>query len=70
MQMTATRTIGRPAGAVFEFFADATNNPRWQKGMVSCEWVLGEPMEVGFAVPAARPLHGSTRGLDVRREGS
>jgi hypothetical protein len=47
MQMTATRTIGRPAGAVFEFFADATNNPKWQKGMVSCEWVLGEPMEVG-----------------------
>lgn len=47
MQMSAERTIGRPADEVFEYFADASNNPAWQNGMLSCEWVTEPPAGVG-----------------------
>jgi uncharacterized membrane protein len=47
MRMTATREINRPADEVFEFFADASNNPKWQKGMVSCEWTSAPPTGIG-----------------------
>ena len=47
MRLSATREIERPANDVFAFFADASNNPRWQKGQVSCEWVTPPPVEVG-----------------------
>lgn len=47
MQLTATRTIRRPAGDVFAFVADAANNPRWQRGMRSCEWTSPPPLAVG-----------------------
>lgn len=47
MLMTATRTIARPAPEVFEFFADASNNPAWQKGMQGCEWTTPGPIGVG-----------------------
>lgn len=47
MQLGAKRTINRPADEVFEFLADAANNPRWQRGMVSCEWTTDEPIAVG-----------------------
>ena len=47
MRLSATREIERPAEDVFAFFADASNNPRWQKGQVSCEWVTPPPVEVG-----------------------
>ena len=46
MEMTVQRTIGRPADGVFEFFADAANNPAWQKGMQSCEWITEPPIGV------------------------
>ena len=42
-----TRDIARPADEVFEFFSDASNNPRWQDGMVSCEWTSDPPISVG-----------------------
>jgi len=45
--MSAERTISRPAGDVAEFFFDASNNPKWQKGMISCEWVSEPPIRVG-----------------------
>jgi len=47
MRMTAERTIGRPADEVAEFFFDASNNPKWQNGMVSCDWVSDPPIDVG-----------------------
>lgn len=47
MRMSAERTIMRPAEEVAEFFFDASNNPKWQKGMVSCEWVSEPPIRVG-----------------------
>jgi len=47
MELGAVREVARPAREVFAFFADASNNPRWQKGMVSCEWTSEPPVDVG-----------------------
>lgn len=47
MQLSASRTIERPSGEVFDFFADAANNPKWQKGQVSCVWTTPPPIGVG-----------------------
>lgn len=47
MRMSADRTIKRPAPEVAEFFFDASNNPKWQNGMVSCEWITEPPIRVG-----------------------
>lgn len=47
MELRATREIGRPADEVFSFFSDASNNPRWQEGMISCEWTSDQPIGVG-----------------------
>lgn len=47
MHLEVMRTIERPAGEVFEFFADASNNPQWQKGMQSCRWISEPPIREG-----------------------
>lgn len=47
MRMTTSRKISKPADEVFAFFADASNNPTWQKGMVSCEWISSGPIGEG-----------------------
>jgi hypothetical protein len=39
--------INRPAGAVFTFVSDVTNNPRWQNGMRSCVWTSPPPHGAG-----------------------
>ena len=45
--ITSSIDIGRPADDVFEFVADMTNNPRWQKGQQRCEWTSPPPLSVG-----------------------
>ena len=47
MQLAASQVIGRPADEVFAFLSDATNNPRWQRGMRSCTWTSAPPIGVG-----------------------
>lgn len=47
MQVTIRQAIKRPAAEVFEYLADASNNPTWQKGMVSCTWEGDGPIAVG-----------------------
>lgn len=47
MRLSATREISRPAAEVFEFIAEVTNNPTWQKGMRRCEWLSPAPAAVG-----------------------
>lgn len=47
MRMTASREVTRPADEVFDFFSDASNNPKWQAGMVSCVWTTEPPIAVG-----------------------
>lgn len=47
MKMSATRVIARAADEIADFFFDASNNPKWQDGMVSCEWTSAAPIAVG-----------------------
>ena len=61
MRMTATREIRRPAEEVFTFFADASNNPKWENGMVSCEWASEPPIKVG----STYEQHARFMGRDV-----
>jgi uncharacterized membrane protein len=42
-----TVDIDRPAGEVFAFLDDVTNNTRWLKGMQSCTWTTDPPVRVG-----------------------
>jgi hypothetical protein len=39
--------IDRPAVEVFEFVADAENNPRWRSYVVETQWLDDGPMRVG-----------------------
>lgn len=47
MQLSAERQIERPVAEVFAYFSDASNNPKWQEGMISCEWTSDPPIGVG-----------------------
>ena len=47
MRLGATRQIAQPAPTVFEFVAEVSNNPVWQKGMKRCEWITGGPIALG-----------------------
>jgi hypothetical protein len=47
MQLSVTRVINRPAPEVFAFVSDVSNNPRWQKGQVSCRWTSPPPVGIG-----------------------
>ena len=47
MDLRVERAIKRPAAEVFEFFADASNNVVWQRGMKSCEWTTEPPIALG-----------------------
>ena len=39
--------IDRPAADVFAFVSEFPNNPRWQRGQVSCRWTSEPPLRVG-----------------------
>ena len=39
--------IDRPADEVFAFVSEFPNNPRWQRGQVSCRWTSEPPLRVG-----------------------
>ena len=39
--------IERPPAEVFDYWADWTNNPAWQKGMERCETTSEPPRRVG-----------------------
>ena len=47
MDLNARRDIDRPAAEVFAFVSDSSNNPRWQKGQLSCVWTSPPPIGVG-----------------------
>lgn len=46
MELSAIREIPRPAPEVFAFLADASNNPRWRRGMRSCRWASSPPISI------------------------
>ena len=62
MKMSVTREIARPADEVFKYFADASNNPSWQKGMQSCEWTSEPPIGKG----STYSQHARFMGKDIR----
>jgi uncharacterized protein YndB with AHSA1/START domain len=47
VDLHVTRPINRPAAEVFDFLANAANNPRWQKGMRSCVWTSSGGLRLG-----------------------
>lgn len=46
MELGAIREVRRPVDEVFAFFSDASNNPLWQRGMVSCRWITEPPVRI------------------------
>ncbi len=47
VQVDTTIIIERPATEVFDFIADMSNNPEWQRGQQSCVWTTEPPIRVG-----------------------
>ena len=47
IEVKATAEVPRLAGELFTFVADMSNNPRWQRGQVRCEWTTPPPIGVG-----------------------
>lgn len=63
METSAAVEVAVPAQDAFAFVADATNNPRWQKGMVDCTWLADEPP---IGVGSRYRQHARFMGRDVR----
>lgn len=47
MEMRVERVVDQRVAVVAPFFFDASNNPTWQDGMISCEWTTEPPIRVG-----------------------
>lgn len=47
IEVHVSTEINRPADEVFEYIADMSNNPKWQKGMKACEWTSEPPLRLG-----------------------
>lgn len=47
MEVTSSIEINRPAGEVFDYVADMSNNTVWQKGQVRCTWTSDPPLTLG-----------------------
>ncbi len=55
--------IDRPAGEVYDFLLDGTNNPRWRKGVLDIGKVPGTPAGVGAAFKQG--MKGPTGRIDA-----
>jgi hypothetical protein len=47
MELNSSVVVVRGAPEVFEYLADMSNNPDWQKGMKSCRWTSDGEIGVG-----------------------
>lgn len=47
IEVSGTASTPLPPEELFEFVADASNNPLWQEGMRSCEWTTPPPIGIG-----------------------
>lgn len=47
IEVRVQRDVDRSPEEVFAYWADWTNNPTWQKGMVSCTWTSEPPLRIG-----------------------
>ncbi|MEM7092492.1 MAG: SRPBCC family protein [Actinomycetota bacterium] len=60
METSASITIQRPAGEVFDYLADMSNNPAWQRGQQRCEWTSEPPIGVGSTYDQEAKFAGRT----------
>ena len=47
IEVHAHAEIDRSPQVVFDFLADMSNNPKWQKGMQECRWTSDPPLQLG-----------------------
>lgn len=47
VEVRGSAAVPMPAAELFAFVSDVTNNPTWQRGMVSCAWTTPPPLAVG-----------------------
>ena len=47
IEVTQTIVVAKPLEDVFAFWADHSNNTRWQLGQKRCEWTSDGPIGVG-----------------------
>ena len=47
IEISAQVEIDRSPEAIFDFLADMSNNPTWQKGMQECRWTSEPPLRLG-----------------------
>ena len=65
-------TINRPAGEVYNFVLDGTNNPRWRPTVVDIQKVPGKPAGVGAVYkqglkgPGGRRIDGDYEIVEAR----
>ena len=65
-------TISRPAGEVYNFVLDGTNNPRWRPTVVDIQKVPGKPAGVGAVYkqglkgPGGRRIDGDYEIVEAR----
>ena len=57
--------IELPAGVVYEYIADMTNNPTWQFGVESTEWTSGQPGGVGSTYDQTMEYRGQVTSYTV-----
>ena len=58
IEIRQTLTVKQPPDEVFEFWADHSNNPKWQKGQRSCTWTSEPPIGVGSTYDQEAALMG------------
>jgi uncharacterized membrane protein len=58
IEVKVTIDVEQPPEAVFEFWAEWSNNPIWQKGMESCTWTSEPPLRLGSTYDQRASLMG------------
>ena len=47
IEVNVQTEIAQPPERVFDYLADMSNNPKWQKGMRECRWTSEPPLRLG-----------------------
>ena len=61
IEVRVRRDVDQSPEEVFTDWADWTNNPTWQKGMVSCTWTSEPPLRVGSTYDQAARANPTAR---------
>ncbi len=58
INVEVSTVINRPLEEVFAFFAEPTNNPKWEEGLIECRKTSPGPMGVGAQILEVRKFLG------------